>query len=89
MVMVVLRLLLMLDLEHIDPELLKDRGVLVLVSWYWCPGTDKYCTHPWKVIDQSESSVAPCGLQALERGYSVYFQEPDTAWKFDPAELEK
>lgn len=27
--------------------------------------------------------------QALERGYRVDFCEPDTAWKFDPCELER
>ncbi|CAL8351587.1 unnamed protein product [Lota lota] len=33
--------------------------------------------------------MKPYIVMALERGYRVYFQEPNTQWKFDPVELEK
>ncbi|KAJ3590253.1 hypothetical protein NHX12_008207 [Muraenolepis orangiensis] len=33
--------------------------------------------------------MKPYVTMALQRGYRVYFQEPNTPWKFDPGELEK
>ncbi|KAI1893591.1 hypothetical protein AGOR_G00125300 [Albula goreensis] len=33
--------------------------------------------------------MKPYVEMALERGYSINFQEPDTSWKLDPFELEK
>ncbi|CAL8349259.1 unnamed protein product [Arctogadus glacialis] len=33
--------------------------------------------------------MKPYVAMALERGYRVFFQEPNTQWKFDPVELEK
>lgn len=33
--------------------------------------------------------MKPYVSMALERGYRVYFQEPNTQWKFDPVELER
>ncbi|XP_044058566.1 NEDD4-binding protein 2-like 2 [Siniperca chuatsi] len=61
----------------------------------WNQGRAKDAMHDGQspiIIDNTNTQaweMKPYVKMALERGYKVDFCEPDTSWKFDPAELEK